>query len=169
VSTSPLMANPDVGSGGMATPCVYHFVRVNGNTGHNDPSKPACYVPNEPPRWPVTYFNYADYCLANSIVRIGWSGTGDLREMAEPPASTPCYNPLPERVRRYLRNFREIEPGDGVLMPDKERPGVVFAGTVCSRYHYFHDVPRHPYECAHRAGVEWDRDRGVTVEYGAAS
>lgn len=144
---------------------AYHFVRVNGDTAHNDPGKPQCFVNDEPPRWPQTYFNYADYCLTNNIIRIGWPGTGDLAKLPDVPIRTPCYDPFYERHRRYLRSFREIRPGDGVLMPDKQRPGVLFAGEVSSPYSYFHDVPRHPYECAHRAGVKWDRADGVPMEY----
>jgi hypothetical protein len=115
----------------------------------------------------MRFFNYADYCLANNLIRIGWPGTGDVAQVPDVPVRTPCYGLLPERVRRYLRNFRAIEPGDGVLMPDKERPGVLFVGQVTTPYRYFHDVPRHPYECAHRAGVEWDRHDGVPIEYSA--
>ena len=83
------------------------------------------------------------------------------------PVRTLCYDPFKEKHRRYVRSFRYIEPGDGVLMPDKDRPGVLFVGDVTSPYTYFHDVPRHPYECSHRAGVEWDRSNGVPIEYDA--
>src|SRR4051794_32227724 len=114
----------------------YHFVRVNGNMAHNDPSKPECYVEDEPPRWPVTYFNYAAYCLANDIIRIGWPQAGDLSKQPEVPHRTPFYGELTEKVRRYLANFRDIQPGDGVLMPDRERPGVLFAGDVTMPYSY---------------------------------
>lgn len=145
----------------------YHFVRANGATGHNDPSKPNCYVKGEPPRWPSKFFNYAGYCLANGLIRIGWPGTGDLREVPDVPTRTPCYAVLTDKIRGYLRKFRDAETGSGVLMPDKERAGVLFVGTVTTPYHYFHDVPRHPYECAHRLGVEWDRRGGVPVEYHA--
>jgi hypothetical protein len=144
---------------------AYHFVRVNGDTGHNDPAKPQCYVKDEPPRWPTRFFNYVDYCFANNLIRIGWPDTGDLRNVSDVPARTPCYEHLHERHRRYLRNFRDIQPGEGVLMPDKQRPGVLFAGVVTTPYSYFHDVPRHPYENAHRVGVKWDRHGGVPVEY----
>ena len=36
-------------------------------------------------------------------------------------------------------------------------------------YHYFHDPPAAPYECAHRVGVTWDRDDGGFIRYSAAS
>jgi len=146
---------------------TYHFVRVNGDTGHNNPAQPQCYVKNEPPQWPERFFNYADYCFTNNIIRIGWPGTGDLAQQADVPIRTPCYDPFKEKHRRYLQNFRDMERGDGVLMPDKSRPGVLFAGEVTTGYSYFHDVPRHPFECAHRVGVRWDRHNGVPVEYTA--
>ena len=49
-----------------------YFVRVNGNTLHNDPGKPQYYVPGEPPKYPKTDFNAIDFCLKRNIVRIGW-------------------------------------------------------------------------------------------------
>ena len=35
---------------------------------------------------------------------------------------------------------------------------VVYAGDATLPYSYFHQPPAHPFECAHRLGVRWDRD-----------
>lgn len=153
----------------MPSAADYYFVRANGHTAHNDPRKPDCHVPGEPPDFPQTAFSYVDYCLGYDVVRLGWPGAGDLRRVTEVPESTPCYGTLPDRVREYLRAFREVQPGSGVLMPDTRRPGVVYAGDVTLPYSYFHELPTHPFECAHRVGVRWDRDpsSGLPVGYRA--
>ena len=147
----------------------YYFIRANGRTAHNDPAKPDCHVPGEPPAFPQTSFNHVDYCLGYDVVRIGWPGAGDLRRAEDVPESTRCYGSLPNRVREYLRAFRAIRVGSGVLMPDNRRPAVVYAGDVTLPYSYFHELPTHPFECAHRVGVRWDRDpaSGLAVEYRA--
>jgi hypothetical protein len=153
----------------MPSATDYYFVRANGHTAHNDPTKPDCYVPGEPPAFPQTRFDYVQYCLGYDLIRIGWPGAGDLRLQPDVPESTPCYGALSERVRHYLRAFRDIQPGAAILMPDKRRPGVVHAGDVTLPYSYFHERPTHPFECAHRVGVRWDRDpaTALVVEYRA--
>lgn len=153
----------------MSSVSDYYFIRANGHTAHNDPRKPDCYVPGEPPTFPAATFDYVPYCLGYDVIRIGWPGTGDLRRPPDVPESTPCYGTLSERVRDYLRAFRNIQPGSGVLMPHKQLPGMLYAGDVTLPYSYFHEVPTHPFECAHRVGVRWDRDpqTATLVEYHA--
>jgi hypothetical protein len=73
-----------------------------------------------------------------------------------------------QRVQKYLLAFRDIEVGSVILLPDKDRPGVLYIGDVVSRYEYNYSPPEHPYECAHRVGVRWDRRSGTPVEYAAA-
>jgi hypothetical protein len=153
----------------MPAATAYYFVRANGHTAHNDPAKPDCFVPGEPPAFPQTRFDYVQYCLGYDVIRIGWPGTGDLRRAADVPESTPCYGALTDRVRDYLRAFKSIPAGAPVVNPDKQRPGVVYAGDATLPYSYFHERPTHPFECAHRVGVRWDRDRetALPVEYRA--
>ncbi|MDB5326455.1 MAG: hypothetical protein JWM57_2024 [Phycisphaerales bacterium] len=153
----------------MTAEPAYLFVRVNGNTAHNDSTKSKCYVPNEPPKHPATAFDYRDYCLTNSVVRIGWPATGDLRVLPSVPATTSCYR-LDDHICQYMENFRAAGLGDVVLMPDKSRPGVLYIGDVKTAYAYSFAPPVHPYECAHRLGVEWDRrcDRSF-MEYDATT
>lgn len=141
-----------------SAPAEYFFVRVNGRTVHNNPGKPDCYVEGEPPAFPETAFDSVDYCLRYDVVRIGWPGVGDLRKVPEVPEGTACYGRLTERVREHLGEFKSIPVGAGVLMPDKGRPGVVYAGDVTLPYSYFYELPNHPFECAHRIGVRWDLD-----------
>ena len=149
-------------------PTEYYFVRVNGRTVHNNPNKPDCYVDREPPPYPQAAYDHAEYCLRYDLVRLGWPGAGDLRKHPDVPEATPCYGTLPDRVRDHLRQFRDVPVGAGVLMPDKRRPGVLYAGDVNLPYGYFHEVPNHPYECAHRVGVRWDLDATAhPVEYRA--
>jgi hypothetical protein len=147
----------------------YYFVRVNGKTVHNNPNKPDCYARDEPPAYPQTAYNHVDYCLRLDLVRMGWPGVGDLRNLPEVPESNDCYGELNERVREHLRQFRNIPLGSGVLMPDKRHPGLLYAGEVTLPYGYFHEPPEHPFECAHRVGVRWDRDPGSSflIEYQA--
>ena len=142
----------------MASPTDYYFVRVNGRTAHNDPSKPDCYMEGEPPVYPATAYDYVEYCLRYDVVRLGWPGAGDLRRGVDVPETTTCYGALSDHVRGHLREFREIVVGAGVLMPDPHRPGVLFAGDVTLPYSYFFELPNHPFECAHRVGVRWDLD-----------
>jgi hypothetical protein len=141
----------------------YFFVRVNGDTAHNNPGKAQCYVRNEPPTWPETFFNYVELCLNRGFVRIGWPASGDLRRLQQIPDRTPCYS-LEPHIRSYLDQFRSIRPGSVVLMPEKDRPGVLYIGETTSTYHYSTDVP---YECAHRLNVKWDRRDGQFAEYDA--
>ena len=149
----------------------HYFVRVNGDTLHNNVANTACFVPGEPPAFPSTFFNYLKFCFERNIVRIGWPDTGDL--LAPTPgegALANCYSlatVLPYR-RKYLETFRDIPVGSVILVPDKDCPGKLHICTVTKAYHYFYNVPADPYECAHRLGVTWDRDSvGQPIEYSA--
>ena len=51
---------------------MYYFIRVNGESDHNNPNRRSWYVEGEPPKFPKTYFNYLDYCIENNVIRIGW-------------------------------------------------------------------------------------------------
>ena len=138
---------------------MYFFVRVNGDTLHNDPNVPEGYVPGEPPLYPTTFFNYCDYCLENGIVRIGWPDTGDLTQPSKTGALSSLYrlDTINAYEREYLRGFLDLPVGSVILMPDKAHPGDFYMGEVVEPYHYFHDIPVSPYECAHRLGVQWDK------------
>jgi len=142
----------------------YFFICVNGDTAHNNPAETDCYVRNEPPQWPETFFNYADLCLSRGFIRIGWPGTGDLRQFEQIPLRTRCYGSFKPRVRRYLDEFRRIPQRSIVLMPDKERPGVIYIGETTSAYAH---SPELPIECAHRIRVKWDRRNGCFATYSA--
>jgi hypothetical protein len=142
-----------------------YFIRVNGNTAHNNPSNAPCYVPGEPPRYPQTFFSYIDLCLSNGFIRIGWPATGDLSRGRHVPLRTPCYRPIPTHIRKYLDEFRLITEGSVVLMPDKLRPGTLYIGETTSGYRYSSEMP---FECAHRIKVKWDRNNGRPIEYSAA-
>jgi hypothetical protein len=152
-------------SGGHMATAGYYFIRVNGSTGHNDPSKPEAYVPGEPPTWPERYFNYADYCLSNGFVRIGWPAAGDLSKVTRVPEYTDAYA-LKPHIRSYLVEFRDIAPGSVILMPDKDRSGVLYIGETTTPYFY---SPTLPFECVHRLGVVWDRSKDRFAEYHAAA
>ena len=153
----------------MASPTDYYFVRVNGRTAHNNPDKPGCYVEGEPPVFPASAYDYVEYCLGYDVVRMGWPAAGDLRQSAEVRDGTPCYGAFTDRQREQLREFRDMPVGAGVLMPDKQRTGVIDAGDVTLPYSYFFELPNHPFECAHRVGVRWDLDPETArpVEYRA--
>src|SRR5579859_869365 len=138
----------------------YYFVRVNGDTTHNNPGNPSCWIPGEPPTFPETYFNYADYCLTNGLIRIGWPAVGNLTRHPDVPESTPCYDNIDPHIRAYLQDFRDIAVGSVILMPDKDRPGVLYIGTTTGPYVYTYNPPRDPYECAHRIPITWDRKVG---------
>ena len=151
---------------------MYYFVRVNGDTNHNNPGRQRWFVDGEPPKFPTTYFNYLRYCLQNDIVRIGWPDVGDLVAGGKKGALASAYilASLPEHVQGYLTAFKEIRPGEIVVTTDKDSNGDIYIGTVTKPYSYFHDRPKHPYECAHRVGVSWDRDaRGAPVKYKATA
>jgi hypothetical protein len=138
----------------------YYFVRVNGRTKHNNPEAADYYVPGEPPQYPACSFNYLGFCFQHQIVRIGWPDTGDLSANgANRLARGYDLTTVKPHERTYLEEFRRIQPGSVVLVPDSEHSGDLYIGTVNREYRYHHDVPAEPYECAHRVGVEWDRDR----------
>lgn len=145
----------------------YYFVRVNGETAHNDPSRRDCFVQGELPVFPNRHFDYTDYCLREGVVRIGWPAIGPLGDGRSVPRDTPCYGTLSPRVRRYLEAFREISKEDVVLMPDKREPGILHIGRVICGYWSRFALPEHPYECLHRVSVEWDRSEGMPARYRA--
>ena len=138
---------------------MIYFVRVNGDTLHNNSHKPNSYVPHEPPHWPKTRFNYLDFCLKRGVVRIGWPDTGDLTKPGTGAlAAAYRLGKLELYVQNYLRTFRAIPVGSLIMTPDSETPGAFHMGEVTKPYYYFHNVPEDPYECAHRLGVQWDND-----------
>ena len=136
-----------------------YFIRVNGETGHNNPNNQDCFVPGEPPTYPRTAFNYFQLCLDQEFVRIGWPDVGDLRGENGHEALTHCYR-LPDLApykQRYLLRFAGIPKGSTILMPNIAQPGDLAIGTTSSKYYFLHNVPNDPYECAHRINVDWDR------------
>jgi len=138
----------------------YYFVRVAGKTGHNNPNEPDAYVQNEPPTYPKAYYNYYEYCLKNGVIRIGWPDVGDLTKGGRIGALAHTYSleSIKPHIKRYLLDFSHIPLKSIVLMPNKDIPGNLYIGEVCGPYRYYHDVPRVPYECAHRLDVKWDKD-----------
>ncbi len=136
------------------------FIRVNGNTAHNDPTQVGCFVPHEPPQPPATYFNYVTHCLAGSFVRIGWPDVGDLNTRNKQGALANCYDwgSIDQHVRDYLDGFFNIPIGSTVLMPSKSNPGELYIGTTKSKYYFYHNISIEPYECSHRIDVNWDAD-----------
>ena len=148
-----------------------YFIRVNGATKHNDSKKANCFVPNEPPSFPSTYFNYLAKCLADNFVRIGWPDVGDLNTKNKQNALAKCYDwqSVKQYVRDYLDGFFNIPIGSTVLMPDKQSPGDLYIGTTTSNYYFYYNVPNEPYECSHRIDVNWDIDgQGNHVIYQAS-
>lgn len=148
----------------------FYFLRVNGETKHNDAGVPLYYVPNEPPPFPTTYFNYLSLCFERNFVRIGWPDTGDLSAPSKTGALARGYSldMLQPYVQEYLRTYSRIDVGSTVVVPDKARSGDLYICEVTRPYHYFHNVPDEPYECAHRLGVKWDRDaEGHPIRYRA--
>lgn len=147
-----------------------YFIRVNGDTAHNNPAEANCFVPNEPPLYPATYFNYLAQCLAGNFVRIGWPDVGDLNTRNNQGALANCYDwqGIEQYLRDYLDGFFNIPIGSTVLMPDHGNPGDIYIGTTDSSYYFHHDVPNAPYECSHRIHVIWDIDKqGEHVIYQA--
>lgn len=149
-----------------------YFVRANGGTSHADPRNARCFVAGEPAPPPGKQLNHLPYCIQNRIARIGWPDTGDLRaETEKAGALARCYSlsTLEDRHRRYLEQFRCIRVGDLILVPDVTSRGAVCIATVTRGYWYFHDVPTHPYENAHRVSVRWDEDSRGVIRYDAES
>ena len=139
---------------------MYYFVRVNGNTVHNNPHEPDLYIAGEPPIYPNTYFNAVGYCLNNNIIRIGWPATGDLslaRRISDLDAPYTQEDFTPNH-KKYLWSFAHISEKSVILMPDKDRSGDIYLGQVTKKYYYFHNTPLAPYEHSHRLGVKWLRE-----------
>lgn len=103
----------------------YYFVRVNGNTGHNNPSELDAYVKNEPPKFPKNYFNYYEYCLNNNFIRIGWPDVGDIVKGNRIGALANLYSleSVKSHIKKYLLDFSTISLQSIILMPDKDVPG----------------------------------------------
>ena len=139
---------------------MLYFVRVNGNSAHNDPSIPEWYVAGEPSHGKGGYINYCHWCLSNGLVRIGWPDTGDLRSGNRDGKRANCYTyeSIAKHIQGYLNDFVAMPISSIVLMPDKDVPGVLYIGEVMGRYQYHADPPIAPYECAHRRDVQWDTD-----------
>ena len=147
-----------------------YFIRVNGHTRHNDPNDQDCFVPGEPPEYPITFFNYYNKCLEGRFVRIGWPDVGDLRMADGAGAVANCYNwhDIPQHIGGYLDGFLNIPVRSTVLMPNKDNPGELAIGTTTSEYYFVHDVPNDPYECAHRIDVQWNiNEQGNPIQYQA--
>ena len=96
--------------------------------------------------------------LREEVVRIGWPDTGNMMKPSKSGALAReySYESLPAHVQRYLVEFRSIGIGSVILMPNPDVRAELYIGTSTSPYDYFHDLPHHPYECAHRIGVRWD-------------
>jgi len=138
------------------------FIRVAGDTSHNNPDEFNSYVENEPPIYPQTYFNYKDDCLKKGFVRIGWPDVGDISKGGKYGSLTDSYSlesyALKPHIKKYLLDFSQVPLKSIILMPDKDNPGDLYIGEVSSLYKYLHDVPNEQYECAHRLGVNWDKE-----------
>ena len=138
----------------------YYFVRVNGKTGHNNPGNALFYVPDEPPAYPKTRFNYLKFCLDHEIVRIGWPDTGDLSANgANKLAHGYDLSTIKPDKRKYLEEFCRVPLGSVILVPDADKSGDLYIGVTTGSYRYHYDIPQEPYECAHRISVRWDKGR----------
>ena len=123
----------------------------------------------EPPAFPDRKFNYRKECLDKSFARVGWPGTGDLREPTWQSQARQTYGSMMKRHHfGYLELFVQIRPGDLVLLPTDRRycqvhlgivvpprrPKLARAGTPA--YYYYFDIPGlNWYENAHRVDVNW--------------
>ena len=136
----------------------YYFVRVNGDSAHNNPGSASFYVPDEPPTYPKTRFNYLKFCLEHGIVRIGWPDTGNLlANGANKLARGYDLNTIKPYERKYLEKFSLIPVGSVILVPDADKSGDIYIGVTIDSYRYHYDIPQEPYECAHRVKVQWDK------------
>lgn len=153
----------------MSAARAYYFIRANGGSVHVDPSVPNAHVEGQPALPASGQYNHIEYCLRHGIARIGWPDTGDLRIASKSDALANAYElaTLPPHVQAYLRDFREIEVGSVVLVPDKSVTGSLIIGVVTKEYSYFHNAPDHPYENAHRVGVRWDQAGSGFARYTA--
>jgi hypothetical protein len=136
----------------------HFFIRVNGQTVHNNPIEKDCYVPGE-----LTHFlrngysNYLSYCFENDIVRFGWPDVGDISKGKRIGAKANCYDldSIKSYIRKYLLQFSDIQSGSILIVPDRDKSGDIYICEVVRTYWY---ETNGPYECAHRVGVKWDRD-----------
>jgi hypothetical protein len=106
------------------------FIRCNGETAHNEPGT-LRYVPGEPPTFPRREFNYRDECLCKGFARVGWPGSGDLRDPNWRTNAFRVYGDLmkPHHVR-FLEQFLSIRAGDLVLLPTYAKRYEVHLGIV---------------------------------------
>ena len=144
------------------------FIRSNGETAHNEPGT-SLHMDGEPPAFPARKFNYRKECLDKGFARVGWPGTGDLREPTWRSQARQTYGSMMKRHHvRYLQQFVHILPGDLVLLPTDGRCYQVHLGVVVPprrpelaragipAYYYYFDIPgRNWYENAHRVDVDW--------------
>jgi hypothetical protein len=152
------------------------FVRCNGETGHNQPGT-ARFVPGEPPTFPNREFNYRDDCLCKGFARVGWPGSGDLRNQGWRATASHVYGSViqPHHLR-FLEQFRDIEIGDIVLLPSYAKRYEVYIGEVVppriarafprttGAYYYYFDVAKGDwFENAHRVDVRWARQEAGLI------
>lgn len=141
---------------------MYYFIRVNGQTIHDNPLNKDCFVSEEPKEFKRSgYSNYLSYCLEHNFVRFGWPDVGDLRTRDRIGAKSNCYDwnnteIIKPYIRKYLTKFCQIQMGSIVLVPDRDNSGEIYIGQVIETYWY---ETEGPYECAHRVGVRWDSDQ----------
>lgn len=144
------------------------FIRVNGQSAHNDPKNKDCYIGDEEASFlRKGYSNYLSYCFENNIVRFGWPNVGDLSKNTPMGVKRNCYSlgSLPSYIREYLFNFRDIPMGSILLVPDRDNSGDIYICEVEKPYWY--DTSG-PFECSHRLGVKWDRNpQGNPILYRA--
>jgi hypothetical protein len=144
----------------------YYFIRVNGKTRHDNPKNPDCFVQKEDSRFTrFGYSNYLDYCFENDIVRIGWPRVGDLKTVYDTEPQPKGYNimSIKPHIREYLFSFMNILPGSLLLVPNRDISGNLYVCKVVKGYYY--DTSG-LYDCAHRLGVNWDRDdNGTPILY----
>lgn len=132
-----------------------YFIRSNGESSHCPPCEPKCFVPNATPDG-KSKFELSEYCIAQSIARIGWPDSGNLRYVPEKVgALAQCYafDTLKPIHRKYLLAFRDIAPGDLIITPHSAVKHHAFLGRVTRGYHY--EPVNGYYEAAHRVSVDW--------------
>lgn len=151
------------------------FSRCNGETSHNNPNT-RLYVAGEPPAYSQRAFEYKHECIVGGFARIGYPGTGDLRNSSWHKTVYDVYPDIRADQIEYLRQFASIAVGDLMLIPAYREKGDVRIGTVIDPptqhsasfdgvhpYYYFFNVRTGDwYENAHRVPVRW-AERFVTL------
>ena len=147
------------------------FIRCNGETAHNQPGA-SRYVYGEPPKFPKRKFNYVDECLHKGFARVGFPGTGNLRDENWRSRANDVYGPqIKFHHVGYLEQFSSIIIGDIVLLPTYRKHYEVHLGIVISprqetkydqiglAYYYYYDISKGDwYDNAHRVNVQWLQD-----------